>query len=77
MVTFDPENMEQEANTDATILWKNYHTLSPNFKKNNKGASVVLDWIAAIIEFRLKKDIINSLKTKSIDVKALAFGLII
>ena len=64
----DVENLNEEMTQRCMTYWKNYQALSTNFKKANKGASKVLDWITAIVEYRLKKETINSLKRRFVDV---------
>jgi len=64
----DIESLNEEMTQKCMFYWKNYQTLASNFKKANKGASKVLDWITAIVEYKLKNETINSLKRRFIDV---------
>ena len=68
LMNVDVENLNEEMTQKCMFYWKNYQTLSSSFKKANKGASKVLDWITAIVEYKLKKETINSLKRRFIDV---------
>ena len=68
MINVDAETSPEETIEKAMPFWKDHHSLSIVFKKSHKGASVVLDWVTALIEYRSKKETINSLTKKFFDV---------
>ena len=68
MILLNVDNLKEETMQKCMFYWKNHSTLYPMLRKTNKGGCVVLDWLSALVEYRLKKETINSLKRKFIDV---------
>lgn len=68
MINVNAEALDEGVIERAMPFWKDHHSLSIVFKKSHKGASVVLDWVAALIEYRSKKETISSLTKKFFDV---------
>ncbi len=73
MMNFQSDNLNEDMTQKSMTYWKNYHTLQPVFKKANKGASKILDWITSIVEHKLKKETISSLKRRFVEVKTIQF----
>ncbi len=68
MILLNVDELTEETMQKCMAYWKNHAALYPMLKKNNKGSCVVLDWLSSLVEYRLKKETINSLKRKFIEV---------
>lgn len=62
------EGLSNSSIESALPLWKNYNLLSASIKKNYKGASIILDWITSVVEWRLKNETMKSLELRFPDV---------
>jgi len=67
MHEFIPENISETQLSQLLPIWKNYPILSQKCKKYPKIISLMLDWIRAGVEYKLKKEILNGIKQKFTD----------
>jgi len=69
MDKFNPETIKEE-NVDLILaLWKNYNAIQPKIAKVSRAASILLDWITACMEYKIKKATLDGIKKSLTDVK--------
>ena len=68
MTSYNPENLNEEQTKKLFALWKNYPQISQKIIKINKGVALLLDWMTAVLEYKLKIETLKSAKKKFIDV---------
>lgn len=49
-------------------IWKNYTAFSATFSKEIQVLQLILDWIRYAIEYKLKKETINSQREKQLNI---------
>lgn len=69
MNAFNPINIKDENLQKLMSLWLNYQTVEPKISKIAKGGSILLEWMTACMEFKVKKATLTSLKKSDHDVK--------
>jgi hypothetical protein len=75
MANFKPENMTEDMLAKATPIWKGYKNLHPVIEKENKGILALLDWIADIVECKIKIETLRSIEQKFPEVPIIHFIL--
>jgi len=69
MDKFNPETIKEE-NVDLIMtLWKNYNSIQPKISKVSRAASILLDWITACMEYKIKKATLDGIKKSLSDVQ--------
>ena len=69
MNSFNVDHIKQESIDILLPLWKNYSGIYSVLQKQSKGACILLDWITAYVELKIKKETFNSVKKNLLDVE--------
>ena len=69
MRDFAPETLGEHQLTTLLPIWKNYTVLAAKVKKYPKGITLLLDWIRAGVEYKLKKEVLNGFKQKVAEIE--------
>lgn len=70
MNSFNVENIREEIIDCLMPLWKNYSILAERVAEYSKGASILLEWMTACVEYKVKKSTLNGLKKTEVEVIA-------
>jgi len=69
MSSNDPETLKEENIEILLPLWKNYQHLYTQISKIHKGAGIMLSWITAVFEYKLKIETLKSSRRKFPDLQ--------
>ena len=60
MNSISADHLTEEQLTGLLPVWKNQHVMQANLQRAGRGASVISDWISHCVEYKLKKETLNS-----------------
>ena len=69
MNSFNPENIPQEHVDKLMPLHADYQAIQSKIVNLSKGSSLLLDWMIALVEFKMKKATMKSLQKAKRDVR--------
>ena len=68
MNSFSVETLSEDKLADLLYLSKNYKELEGKMGKISEGAQVLLSWMSATVQFKLKKETLNNSKKRLVEV---------
>ncbi len=69
MRDFAPEALGEQQVAALLPIWKNHVAVAAKVKKYPKGVGLLLEWVRAGVEYKLKKDVLNGLKQKLSEIE--------
>jgi len=70
MDSMNVENMTESKLSELLPLWKNYPILHEKLQAEALGAEIILRWISAAVEFKIKKEALIATKAKHSELQA-------
>ena len=68
MESLNVDNLKEETVESLISIWKNQAIFTDKISSIAKGGVIILDWISACVEYRVKKLTLNDLKKREHDV---------
>lgn len=60
MNSISPDHLSEEQLTALLPIWKNQQSLQAKLAKSARGAVIIAEWISHCVEYKLKKETLNS-----------------
>lgn len=77
MNAFNVDNIKEETIDYMIPLWKNRELIAPKAAEYSKGATILLEWITACVEYKIKKSTLNGIKKTDAEVTVVSLKQLI
>lgn len=70
MNSISADHLSEEQLTGLLPVWKNQHVMQASLQKAGRGACVISEWISHCVEYKLKKETLNSAQRSLPDLES-------